>query len=179
MGPPGAAHTPITCRARSSVAAFNTSVSIATSCASAPSTVCGNPDRIPAGPVLVDAGSTITPGSRTESTPGIAADAPAVGIGAAANASRRACALCADPPVGSLPLVVVADTGSVAVPDGVGWAGWVRSHTHSPPPASTATANVISRPNAASSLARLHSPLVSAAGARRVADRGMVSIRCR
>ena len=81
----------MTWRAWSTLALVSTSVSIAASCATAPSGVCGNPDGIPTGPVLVDAGSTIAPGSRTDSVDGCAARRSALPIGAAASESRRAC----------------------------------------------------------------------------------------
>ena len=98
VGPPGAAQPVMTWRAWSTLALFSTSASIAASCASAPSGVCGNPDGIPTGPVLVDAGSTIAPGSRTDSVDGCASRRSDLPIGAAASASRRACTCSMAPP---------------------------------------------------------------------------------
>ena len=91
VGPPGPAQAVMTWRAWSTLALVSTSVSSAASCARAPSGVCGNPEGIPTGPVLVDAGSTIAPGSRTDKLDGCAARRSALPIGAAASESRRAC----------------------------------------------------------------------------------------
>src|SRR4051794_11364265 len=139
VGPPGAAHAVMTCRAWSTLAVFSTAASIAASCATAPSGGCGNPDGIPTGPVLVEAGSTIAPGSRTDSVEGCALLRSDLASGAAARASRRArtCSM-------ESPDATTAPPGAPFGPDTEPGAGLVvasvvtgcnRSHTHSTTPA--------------------------------------------
>src|SRR6266536_3891411 len=95
VGPLGAAHAAMTSRAPSKVPDCSAAWSIAASCASAPSTVCGKPVGTPAGPVLVAAGIAIAPGSRVDTMPGVETSSPTDGIVFEASASRAACGLLA------------------------------------------------------------------------------------
>jgi len=182
---------------QTTLALVSTSVSSAASCARAPSGVCGNPEGIPTAPVLVDAGSTIAPGSRTDKLDGCAARRSALPIGAAASESRRACTASVPPaaepaeptePPGPLepfwPLepeapeaAVVTDPSDAVLPTvSAEPGGWNRSHTHSTTPPARLKPISSSSMSAATSRPRPHSP-----GAAWAVDdcRVRVSIRTR
>ena len=92
VGPPGAAHWVMTSWATRTEAEVRAVVSIAASCASAPSGVCGNPVATPTSPTSIGAGISSVPVSPDDRLPGCAASSGASGSCLSASWSCADCA---------------------------------------------------------------------------------------